>query len=127
MRGHPLHKYQEVGKLRFQNKSVDKRSRLKVSKSQIQFEIHELNNLKTIPSGIYLHTHNSMLNDISDTVTNPKLRTYKNFKTEGRTEPYLNLGLRKPVYRSIVRFRLSSHNLQIELDRHKHPYVQGRR
>ena len=58
------------------------------------------------------------------TYLNPKLRTYKYFKTEMRIEPYLNVGLTKNLFRSIARFRLSSHNLQIELGRHKRPYVE---
>ena len=41
-----------------------------------------------------------------------------------RIEPYLNLDLPKNLYSSIARFRLSSHNLQIELGRHKRPYVE---
>ena len=40
-----------------------------------------------------------------------------------RLEPCLNLDLPKLLYSSIARFRLSSHNLAIELGRHKRPYL----
>ena len=40
-----------------------------------------------------------------------------------RLEPYLNYNLPKCIYTSIARFRLSSHNLNIEIGRHKRPYV----
>ena len=61
--------------------------------------------------------------DINDNGKYPKLRTYKLFKGELRLESYLNCNLPKNLYRSIARFRLSSHNLYIELGRHKRPYV----
>ena len=64
-----------------------------------------------------------MLTEINDSTLNPKLRTYKTFKNDIRIEPYLNYTLPKSVYCNIARFRLSSHNLNIELGRHKRPYV----
>ena len=64
-----------------------------------------------------------MTADINDTNKNPKLRTYRIFKTDLRLEPYLNINLPKALYQSIARFRLSSHNLYIELGRHKRPFV----
>jgi hypothetical protein len=65
----------------------------------------------------------TMIADINDNNKNPKLRTYKLFKTDFHLEPYLNINLSKSLYQSIARFRLSSHNLHIELGRHKRPYV----
>jgi hypothetical protein len=89
-----------------------------------KYNVTELSDLKAVPNRIYEYTHEMLLSDISDSNKNPKLRTYKNFKTEMRIEPYLNLDLPKNLYSSIARFRLSSHNLQIELGRHKRPYVE---
>jgi hypothetical protein len=74
-------------------------------------------------SGLYDQSQSSILNAIKDSVQNPKLRTYKLFKNEMRLEPYLIYNFPKPLYCSIARFRLSSHNLNIELGRHKRPYV----
>ena len=65
----------------------------------------------------------NLMADINDSNKNPKLRTYKLFKTDLRIEPYLNQNFPKYVYSSIARFRLSSHNLKIELGRHKRPYI----
>ena len=64
-----------------------------------------------------------LMADINDNQKNPKLRTYKLLKNELRLEPYLNYNFPKYVYRSIARFRLSSHNLNIELGRHKRPFL----
>ena len=97
----------------------------KLHKSMDQYNITEFNEPRKIPSAIYQHTHDNLFREISDSTKNPKLRTYKNFKTEMRIEPYLNLGLPKKLYCSVARFRLSSHNLQIELGRHKRPFVQA--
>ena len=72
---------------------------------------------------LYEHAHNSMLADMRDTTKFPKLRTYSLIKTELCFEKYLNYNLPKCVYQSIARFRLSSHNLYIELGRHKRPYI----
>ena len=77
---------------------------------------------KTIAS-LYDFTKNKMFTDIRDNTKYPKLRTYKTFKTDSRIEPYLMHNLPKSVYTNIARFRLSSHNLNIELGRHKRPYV----
>ena len=64
-----------------------------------------------------------MMTEINDNEKYPKLRTYKTFKTDMRIEPYLLHNLSKTLYTNIARFRLSSHNLNIELGRHKRPYV----
>ena len=77
---------------------------------------------KTIAS-LYIKENDKMIAEINDNNKYPKLRTYKTFKIDMRLEPYLNFNLPKPIYTSIARFRLSSHNLNIELGRHKRPYV----
>ena len=64
-----------------------------------------------------------MMTEISDNGKYPKLRTYKTFKIDMRIEPYLLNNLSRTIYTSIARFRLSSHNLNIELGRHKRPYI----
>ena len=64
-----------------------------------------------------------MMTEINDNEKYPKLRTYKTFKTDMRLEPYLLNNLPKTIYTNIARFRLSSHNLNIELGRHKRPYI----
>lgn len=72
---------------------------------------------------LYTHEMNRILNEIGDETKNPKLRTYKLFKNEYRIEPYLILNLPKAVQKAIARFRMSSHNLSIEVGRHKRPYL----
>jgi hypothetical protein len=77
----------------------------------------------SIITKLYEQAHSKIIMDINDNGKYPKLRTYKLFKGELRLESYLNYNLPKNLYRSIARFRLSSHNLYIELGRHKRPYV----
>ena len=60
---------------------------------------------------------------IRNITLNPKLRTYKDFKTDFRLEPYLTLNLNKKIYTKIARFRCSSHSLKIETGRHERPVV----
>lgn len=86
-------------------------------------EITDFQNLKIIPIKLYNKAQDSMFADKNDINKNPKLRTYKTFKTDIRIEPYLNLNISKSYYCNIARFRLSSHNLNIELGRHKCPFV----
>ena len=76
-----------------------------------------------IVSSLFNYIHAKMLNEINDSSLNPKLRTYKTFKMDIRLEPYLNYSMPKAIYSNIARFRLSSHNLNIELGRHKRPFV----
>jgi hypothetical protein len=90
----------------------------------ININVDNIGDLRYSTNTIYEVTQHKLLSDLSDTDKYPKLRTYKEFKTEMRIEPYLNLNLPKKLYCSIARFRLSSHNLNIELGRHKRPYVE---
>ncbi len=62
--------------------------------------------------------------DINDCDKQPKLRTYKNFKTEFRFEPYLNL-YSVSLRTAISRFRLSAHHLAIETGRHTKPLTSA--
>ena len=58
------------------------------------------------------------ISSLSD--NNPKLRTYRLFKTNFSLEPYLHITILK--YRvSLSKFRLSSHRLQIEVGRYTRP------
>ena len=75
---------------------------------------------------LYDQATNKMLTVINDNDKYPKLRTYKTFKLDVRLESYLNFNFPKSIYTSIARFRLSSHNLHIELGRHKRPYVEAK-
>jgi exonuclease III len=70
---------------------------------------------------LFAKAQDVLMQGIHNSNDNPKLRTYKLFKNELRIEPYLNCNLPKYAYKSIARFRLSSHNLHIELGRHKRP------
>ena len=76
-----------------------------------------------IKSLLFVKAGENIMPEINDSNSNPKLRTYKLFKTDLRCEPYLNSNFPMYVYRSIACFRLSSHNLKIELGRHKRPYI----
>ena len=70
---------------------------------------------------LYDKEQNCIFKEINDTVNQPKLRTYKNFKTTYCLEPYLIMNLPKKTYVNIARFRVSSHNLRIETGRHETP------
>lgn len=62
-----------------------------------------------------------IINDFNNSDLQPKLRTYKLFKTNLCIEPHLTIGLPKKMYKNISRFRTSSHNLRIETGRHESP------
>jgi len=79
--------------------------------------------LSKVGASLFEQTQRNMLDRMNDSTTNPKLRTYKLFKMDFRIEPYLNLNFPKTIYSYIARFRLSSHNLCIELGRHKRPFI----
>jgi len=96
----------------------------RLSKISDSLDIDLMNcDVKRAIVSLFDQAKDKMMFDINDSTKYPKLRTYKTFKTEMRLEPYLNFGLPKSIYTSIARFRLSSHNLSIELGRHKRPYV----
>ena len=60
---------------------------------------------------------------INDSDLNPKLRTYKNFKSSFHYEPYLKFMTNKNHMKALTRFRTSSHNLGIEKGRHCKPVL----
>ena len=97
-------------------------TRLKTITEHLNIDIMNCELHKVIAS-MFEQAKCRMMVDINDNSKYPKLRTYKTFKTDMRIEPYLNHKLSKSFYTSIARFRLSSHNLNIELGRHKRPYV----
>ena len=86
-------------------------------------EVQDNPSVNKIVIALYEQGQKQMMENINDNQKYPKLRTYKLFKNELRLETYLNNYFPKYVYRSIARFRLSSHNLNIELGRHKRPYI----
>lgn len=70
---------------------------------------------------IYTKEQEKIMSGIMDTNLYPKLRTYRQFKTDFRLEPYLTLNTNKKIYTKIARFRCSSHNLKVETGRHERP------
>ena len=77
--------------------------------------------VKEIKLNLYTNEQSRILKEINDSGKQPKLRTYKLFKTTYCLEPYLNLNLPKITYNNIARFRVSSHCLKIEMGRHETP------
>ena len=65
----------------------------------------------------------SLISNINDITVNPKLRTYRLFKTDYRKEAYLNHIHHRKFLTAISRFRTSSHSLHIETGRHTIPYT----
>ena len=113
----------EIQKQLHQSKSTCWYSRLVSMLCNYDIDITQNLDLKFISSKIYDKSQAYLFQEINDSDKQPKLRTYRNIKKDMRIEPYLNLGLPKSVYCYIARFRLSSHNLSIELGRHKRPFV----
>ena len=94
-------------------------------------KIYSISNSLDCSGATYTHMYESLFKkaqtklmlEINNSDLNPKLRTYKQFKKDLRLEPYLNCNLPKSIYQNIARFRLSSHNLHIELGRHERPFI----
>ena len=72
---------------------------------------------------LYEYEQKNLINTINDSSQQPKLRTYKLFKTECRVEPYLEIIQNRKLFTKIARFRTSSHNLRIETGRHHKPII----
>ena len=70
---------------------------------------------------LYEQEQTRIIKAIADFQQQPKLRIYKLFKTEFRTELYLYSDLPKKLINVIARFRVSSHNLRIETGRYEKP------
>lgn len=85
----------------------------------------EVEDPQTVVSKLKIHLYTNeqtrILDAIQNTASQPKLRTYKLFKSNYCIEPYLTLNLPNKLYKSIARFRTSSHNLRIETGRHESP------
>lgn len=60
-------------------------------------------------------------NDITNIVECPKLRTYSQFKKHFCTEPYMTQLKGNHLITCLAKFRMSSHNLQIERGRYTDP------
>ena len=71
----------------------------------------------------YKNYMESLITDINDITSNPKLRTYCLFKTDYRKEAYLYHIHNRNFLTAISRFRTSSHSLHIETGRHTIPYT----
>ena len=110
-----------------QKKLFNKKAACWLSKIYTVIENHNTNlgdfNVNKVAASLFEHAQCKIMNEINDSNKNPKLRTYKLFKNDYRLEPYLNYNIPKSLFRSIARLRLSSHNLNIELGRHRRPYV----
>ena len=77
--------------------------------------------LNSFKMKLYDSEKTRILETLADSEQQPKLRTYKLFKTDYRIENYLVAGLPKKSINKIARFRTSSHNLHIETGRYKRP------
>ena len=99
------------------NEHYPQRDHLRLANNELESII------KTFKSKIYDKCQDTILAEINDSTLQPKLRTYKLFKTDYRLEPYLLLNLSRKMYNKIARFRVSSHNLRIETGRHENPIL----
>ena len=87
-------------------------------------ECHTLNHkilLNQVKLNLYENEQSRILSEINDSAKQPKLRTYKLFKTSYCIEPYLTSNLPKKTYTNSAWFRVSSHNLKIETGQHDKP------
>jgi hypothetical protein len=64
---------------------------------------------------------NSTMEQINNSSVNPKLRTYKLFKSAFQLEPFLSSATNINHTIALTKFRISSHNLAIETGRHTKP------
>ena len=78
-------------------------------------------NLGIIKEKIYNQYMTSCMDDISNSETHPKLRTYKLFKSHFKLEPYLMCTQNLNFNLALLKFRISSHNLRIETGRYTRP------
>ena len=70
---------------------------------------------------IYKGHMDKCLENINDSERNPKLRTYKLFKTEFKLETHLTYPQNVNHMLALTKFRISSHNLHIETGRYTRP------
>ena len=79
------------------------------------------NMINAITENLYKSFMEKCMNDINNSEQNPKLRTYKLFKTHFKLEPYLTSIQNTKYINALARFRISSHNLRIETGRYTKP------
>jgi len=95
----------------------------------IDYEMYNVEalNLDDISTKVKLKLYELEQDKLIDSINNsnqqPKLRTYKLFKTDCRLEPYLLLKQNRKIMTKISRFRTSSHSLRIETGRHQKPII----
>ena len=77
--------------------------------------------LATVKERLYKLYMDGCLAEISDSEKNPKLRTFKLFKTTFKLENYLTSTKNISHIHALARFRISSHNLHIETGRYTKP------
>ena len=70
---------------------------------------------------MFTHNQTFFFDNVNDSNSHPKLRTYKLVKTTFGTEPYILTIKNKKFQRAIFRLRASSHRLAIETGRHTIP------
>lgn len=86
-----------------------------------QDQIFDEKNLLTLKERLSKHFMDKCINEIHDSDKYPKLRTYKTFKSEFKSENYLTWPCSKGHTVALTKFRLSSHNLAIETGRYTRP------
>ena len=77
--------------------------------------------ISTLKENLHKQFMEHSLRQINDSTTNPKLRTYKLFKTQYKLEPHLMSPTNLNHTYALARFRISSHNLRIETGRYTKP------
>ena len=89
------------------------------------WEAQQLDNniMNTLIENIYKRFMDKCMQDVNNSEQNPKLRTYKLFKTEFKQEPYLNFMTNPKHAYALARFRISSHNLRVETGRYVKPKI----
>lgn len=84
-------------------------------------QIINIQDVNVIKEKIYKKFMDNCLNQINNSDDNPKLRTFKLFKTEFKLENYLTKIKNLNHSLALARFRISSHNLRIETGRYDQP------
>ena len=96
-----------------------------LSKNQLQLAWEEQyfdnNMMNTFRENLHKDFIEDNLMQINDTNNNPKLRTYKLFKTQYKMEPHLLQPTNLNYTYALASFRISSHNLRIETGRYTKP------
>ena len=116
-----LHQLQELGQI---NWCTHIKNVLSEIECEHIWEEQTLENrgLGMIKEKLYKLHMDVCLENICDSEKNPKLRTYKRFKNEYKFETYLAENKNLNYTLSLLRFRISSHNLRIETGRHTKPH-----